>query len=278
MSKRQGKFNAIARYQLLTMLASIAPDAPFPLRMMQELLSGDAILDGARKSVLESMVNALEVLPTLVEQFDISKHITVTQNSIAVSAEGQRVIALLLNVTPKPKRSHAGEMLGGFPENFITEVYHWASVLPESDGEDEDEDEEPSFAEIAMLPPHFFKLVLTVVRADASYALQALADLWLLNWQQVVAETDLDALNRILLASVVNNIELFGDGSGEIMALQCAEEMITSDTAIGLNAAPSMLEVAQIIHKGTPKAYRYKKFASEMKKLRGMLNGSEKHS
>lgn len=273
MSKRQEKFNAIARYQLLTMLASIAPDAPFPLRMMQELLSGDAILDGARKSVLESMVNALEVLPTLVEQFDVSKHITVTQNSIAISAEGQRVIAMLLNVTPKPKRSHTGEMLGGFSENFITEVYHWASFLPESD-----DSTEPSFAEIAMLPPHFFKLVLTVVHADASYALQALADLWLLNWQQVVAETDLNASNRILLASVVNNIELFGDGSGEIMALQCAEEMITSGTAIGLNAAPSMLEVAQIIHKGTPKAYRYKKFASEMKKLRGVLNGSEKHS
>ena len=277
MGNKSDRFKAIARYQWMSLLCTMAPDAPFPLRLAEHLLEGDALVDGPNVFVADNFPAARHAAMELTHQYQMARHVTVDDQSITITTPGQQALQALFAEIPKPKRSRVGEMLSDVSGTMIVSIYEWASYLPEATIAPDPADHIPTREELALLPPHVLAFARHIHTDEPHEYLQALTDLWLLNSHKVVPEAWLLPRTQEWIEKIGSDTTVY-DGPEVIHFLQIVEEMITAAWPHVHTFAPALLKQAKDVHQGTPREWRIKGFTkmyqTEAKRLKTLSDGA----
>ena len=185
--------------RLIELLLTVAPDAPVPLTLLENIIAIDSITEGPTPSIADNVALVPSVLGAavgVVESVrDIQRNMNRDTLTITASAQEQlRQQYAALGLGKRRRRQARDDIPASVC--LVVEMYNAASFLPEADTQDYTHDQ------LALLVPHLLHLIQTEC-ADISGSwgpVQSMTTLWLLNDHGVVAQNDVAAYTHRVMA------------------------------------------------------------------------------
>jgi len=265
---RHVSFRADVRRRVMEVLIAIAPDAPFPTRLIADIISLDSMIGGPYDRVLDNLGVARPAAIAGIFGVGLPDEIAQDEGrgTIAITSAGQTLLREQLKGMPPTPQTRARQKNGldNVGSDLLVQLYQYAAYLPGATGSDA-----LSPDHLALIVPHF----LSLSRAELEQPNgdwgppQNLATLWMLNDHGVVPEQILAAHTHELLA-VCERYYRNWDWEAVSMLLQATEEMINASWSEAETVGGRLLDMAEeIIPTEEPKLQpRHRKDTRELRK------------
>lgn len=264
-------FKADVRRRIIQILIAIVPDAPFPTKLIEKIVSFDSMTGGPTDFVIPNLHAAALAAPAGIKRIHLPNEIfqDTKRGTITITSAGQTLLREQLKRLPltsqaRERLEHGLDDIGLY---VLGELYDIASFLPGSDSED-------AFTPdlLALSVPHFlyFNRALIAEPDGDWWPAQALATLWLLNDHGVVPENILFEHTQAL----INTCEPYYHNWGweaVNMFNQSVEEMINARWSEAVQIGGRLLTMAETMTDALDEPEEREKFRKDILDLRQKL-------
>lgn len=213
--------------RLIELLLAVAPDAPIPLTLLENIIATYSLTDGPTTSIADKGALVPAVFGATVDVFesmrDIQRNITRATLTVPAGAQERLRHQYAALEHPRLRRRQASDGIEA-PISLTVEMYEAASFLPDAAGQAYSHDQ------LALLVPHLLHLIHMACAAPATgwWPVQGLTTLWLLNDHGVVATNDVSDYMQRVMAYCEPRYQEWDEWLAVSMFAQAVEEMIAA--------------------------------------------------
>src|SRR5262245_33120669 len=121
---------ADVRRRIIEVLITIAPDAPFPIKLIKDVISTDSMIGGPAETVLENLAVAGPVAARGLQRLGVPDEIIQDRDrrTLTITTEGQRILSeQLRGLPPTPQAKRRRELgLDDLATELLIDMYHYA--------------------------------------------------------------------------------------------------------------------------------------------------------
>jgi hypothetical protein len=268
---KKTKYPEDVRRRILHVLAVIAPDVPFPLYYLTNLLEGDAMLTGPTKLALTNIALSATAMEAGLSATAATQPITLDleQQTIMIDAASQiQLCAYLATLEPtRQAKKRQRLQLDAARPMILGDMYDVAGHKPGM---------APLDAQgLAWTVPHFLAMTQQeLAHRDGDYGpAEQLATLWLLEDHTPIRLSTLTSTTEQLVAAIEQGQAQWSDMFAASFLIQAVEEMIRAKW--GQRHGARLLTIAtQILDRADPQyAEDVKRYRMDIRALRLQLAG-----
>jgi hypothetical protein len=254
-TRQAPEYQADAQRRVLQVLTCIAPDVPFPLQLIRDIVSIDLMTSGPYQSVFDNLVLAPFVAEAALNTTAATQPITVDldQDTVTISAPGQALAKAQLAALPMTEHAARRQRTGLDDAGIalVVEMYDATAYKPGYGP--------LSREQLGWLAVHLGVLIAAeLARADEDDdgLAHALVVLWLLNSHGVVAGDILDAQTRALMDSIEPRASGWNDWQTAHLLIEAVALMIDTHQAAAYAFGSRLLDrAASILHRDTSESW-----------------------